>query len=230
MKHLLTLCLAAALLLGASAASGTIFLNEDFEGSIDDWYQSGSHALWHPETYRSHSGTYSMAYNWTPASAAIPTYNTGSSNWGVLYTPAIDITGASELYMSVWSWLQTENAPGDTAYNYDIARVAVYDPSFAYEFGFDDMDFNYFPHSEWVHAESEDDVKPLFDMHGVSQFRLGFYFDTGDAMFNDYEGWYLDDIYIHDGGAPPVPEPSTWLLLSTGLLGVGAAARKRFFG
>ena len=53
---------------------------------------------------------------------------------------------------------------------------------------------------------------------------------TVDDFDNDYEGWYLDDLTIHDGETPPIPEPSTWLLLSTGLLGVGAAARKRFFG
>ena len=227
MKRLLTAGLVAALLLGASAASGTVFLNEGFEGDVSNWWVTAD-CLWHPETYRSHSGSWSAAYN----NGGNPdyTYNTGSSNWGYLYSPVVDITGASELYMSVWSWLETENAPGDTSYMWDVARVAVYDPSFNYEFGFDEMDFNYFPHSTWVHAESEEDVKPTFDFYGVSQFRLGFYFDTGDAIGNDYEGWYLDDLYIHDGETPPIPEPSTWLLLSTGLLGVGAAARKRFFG
>jgi hypothetical protein len=53
---------------------------------------------------------------------------------------------------------------------------------------------------------------------------------VADAIEDSCEGWYLDDLLIHDGETPPIPEPSTWLLLSTGVLGVGAAARKRFFG
>ena len=151
MKRLLTAGLVAALLLGASAASGTVFLNEGFEGDVSNWWVTAD-CLWHPETYRSHSGSWSAAYN----NGGNPdyTYNTGSSNWGYLYSPVVDITGASELYMSVWSWLETENAPGDTSYMWDVARVAVYDPCFNSEFGFDELDFNYFPHSSWVHAES----------------------------------------------------------------------------
>lgn len=227
MRYLLTIGLVAALVMTAGTASGVVFLYEDFEGEITDWWKT-TDSLWHIETYRSHSGSHSAAYNL--GGDPNYTYNTGGTNWGYLFSPVVDITGASALYMDVWSWLETENAPGDTAYYWDVAKVAVYDPSFAYEFGFDDMDVNFYPHSQWVHLESPDDAKPMFDFYGVTQFRLGFYFDTVDAIGNDYEGWYLDDLRIHDGEAPPIPEPSTWLLLSTGLLGVGAAARKRFFG
>lgn len=227
MKHVFTVLLAAALIMSAGSASGVVFLYEDFEGDVSDWLITPG-SLWHLETYRSHSSSHSAAYN---TGAPLYTYDTGGPNWGTLYSPVVDITGASALYMDVWSWLETENIPEQQYYTWDKATVAVYDPMGVYEFGFDEMDANYFPHTQWVHLVSEDDVKPVFDFYGVTQFRLGFCFNTVDSTFNDYEGWYLDDLYIHDGGeTPPIPEPSTWLLLSTGLLGVGAAARRRLFG
>ncbi|MBD3348301.1 MAG: PEP-CTERM sorting domain-containing protein [Candidatus Eisenbacteria bacterium] len=73
-----------------------------------------------------------------------------------------------------------------------------------------------------------DNFKPTLDSHGLNEFRVGFYFDTVDWMFNEYEGWYVDDVLVHDGQAPPIPEPSTWLLLSTGLVGAVPFVRRKF--
>ncbi len=228
MKRLLTVVLTAALLFGASAASGTVFLYEDFESPLVDWWQSGSHGLWHLDTYRSAGGNYSAAYNLPTAGAPGRTYNTGISNYGTMYSAAVDVTGASAVYFDVYSWLQTENADYTPAPWFDLAVIGVYDVAMNPVFAFG-PDINGFRHSMWEYLSSND-FKPVLDSYAVSQFRLGFYFDTVDALANDFEGWYLDDLTIHDGETPPIPEPSTWLLLSTGLLGVGAAARKRFFG
>lgn len=231
MRTALAVVAAAAVLLVASVASGTVFLYEDFEsGPPADWWQSGTPGLWHVESYRSVSGGWSAAYNWTPAAAPYPTYNTGDWNYGTMYSAAVDVAGASAVYFDVWSWLETENPDYTYDPSFDMAKIGVYDVAFNPVFQFA-PDINDFTHATWLHLASVD-FKSLLDSHAVSQFRLGFYFDTVDAMYNDYEGWYLDDLRIWDGEdtPPPIPEPSTWLLLSTGLLGVGAAARKRFFG
>jgi hypothetical protein len=60
--------------------------------------------------------------------------------------------------------------------------------------------------------------------------KLGFGFDSVDEYNNNYEGWYIDDVLLTDGETPPVPEPSTLILLGTGLLGAGAVLRKRVRG
>ena len=228
MKRSLTVVAAFSILLLAASASGTVFLYEDFEDATVDWWQDGSHLLWHGDTYRSAGGNYSAAYNFPLAGAPGRTYNTGTHNWGTLYSAAVDVTGAPAVYFDVWSWLQTENPDGASSPAFDRALIGVYDAGFNPVFAFG-PDINYFPHSNWEHLFSND-FKPALDSYAVTQFRLGFYFDTIDASFNDYEGWYIDDLRIHDGETPPIPEPSTWLLLSTGLLGIGAAARRRFFG
>ena len=94
MRHLLIGCLVAALVLSAGTASGVVFLYDDLESGFDDWWHLADD-LWHPETYRSYSGNYSMAYN---TGSPNYTYNTGGANYGILFTPAVDITGASALY------------------------------------------------------------------------------------------------------------------------------------
>lgn len=223
MKHLFAIGLVAAMMFSAATASGTVFLHEDFEGGISDWYHVNGD-LWHVDTYRSNSATHSLAYNW---GAPWYDYQTLFGNYGIAWTPTVDVTGASEVYMDFASWLQTENGPGESSYEYDIAHVQVYDPDFNLAFELQ-PDINYFAHEQWNMLYSTD-LKPFLDMHGLSQFRVGFYFDTVDFIDNNYEGWYVDDIVLHDGGGtPPVPEPSTWLLLSTGLLGVVPIARRKF--
>jgi hypothetical protein len=193
------------------------------------WEAKGSaDMLWHLETYRSVSGSQSAAYNWTPAAASYPTYDTGAPNWATAFSPVVDVTGAPAVYFDVWSWLQTENPDFSPAPAFDRAVIGVYDAALNPVFSFG-PDINGFRHSMLEYLSSND-FKPGLDSYALSQFRLGFYFDTVDGLFNDFEGWYLDDLRIHDGETPPIPEPSTWLLLSTGLLGAGAAARKRLFG
>lgn len=221
MKHLFLFGLVAALMFSSVLASATVFLHEDFEGSLDDWYHLNGD-LWHFETYRSNSATHSLAYN---VGDPLYSYYTGGANYGVAWTPSVDVTGASAVYMDFASWLQTENSEEQDAYSYDIAHIEIYDTSMNYAFTFQ-PDINYFAHSTWNMLYSGD-FKPMLDMYGLQQFRVGFYFDTADDMFNDFEGWYVDDIVVHDGETPPVPEPSTWLLLSTGLLGVVPIVRRK---
>jgi len=165
----------------------------------------------------------SMAYNWGD-----PWYDYCTfpfANYGRAWSPVVDVTGAGAVYMDFASWLETENSAGEPDYMFDIAHVEVFDTDYNYKFTFT-PDINYFAHGQWNYLESNN-FKPTLDMYGLSEFRAAFYFDTVDNMFNLYEGWYVDDVLIHDGEAPPIPEPSTWLLLSTGLIGAVPFVRRK---
>jgi len=222
MKALCLLAM-AALLLSAPVASATVLLYEDFEGSLDDWWHDTGD-LWHVEDYRSYTGNNSLAYNWGD-----PFYDYWTppfANSGHAYSAVVDATGASEVYMEFASWLETENTAGQSQYWYDIAHVELYDTDLNYAATLT-PDINYFAQGQWNYLYTIN-LRPMLDDHSLDQFRVGFYFDTVDWMDNIHEGWYVDDLRITDGGqTPPVPEPSTWLLLSTGLVGAVPFVRRK---
>ena len=219
-----TLLLALGALVFATAAPATVFLYEDFEdpwtGAADGWstfgYINGEPgSLWHRTTYRSVSGDQSIAYN-----TAYPNYNydVGTSE-GIAATPWMDFSAAGDVYLEFNSWLQTEMAPNE----FDLTFVVLKSESSPWVPI--PVDLQIFPQSSWLHFIV--DLSPALAYLPVDA-RVGFYFNSVDSSFNDYEGWYVDDVALHDGNTDPMPEPSTWLLMSTGLLGLGAAARRRF--
>jgi len=221
MKRLAIVLAAAACLVFATGASATVFLHEGFETGGSGWETTGvvegqEYSLWHLESYRAYSGEYSAAYN---TGSPNYDYNVGW-NWGVLMSPWIDISGAGAAYMDFYSWLETEDGP---FHLFDNAHVMVSPgPGMWVPLT---PDVQSFDQGEWVGLQAD-----LNAFLGEDAIRVGFYFDTGDPYMNDYEGWYVDHITVHDGQSSPVPEPSTWLLLSTGLIGVGTIVKRRFLG
>lgn len=220
MRHLAIVWAAALVFVFSMTASATIFLYEDFEGAAPGWQTTGqvngqSGSLWHLESHRSFGGSRSAAYN---TGGPNYDYNVGTS-WGLLTSPWIDLSSASNVYLHFWSWLETENMPLEYDVSLFMLKIngAPWIPVAP--------DIQVFPQGQWNGLNAN-----LSMLAGLPQVKLGFLFDSVDEYNNFYEGWYVDDVLLHDGETPPVPEPSTLLLLGTGLLGAGAVLRKRVRG
>ena len=216
MRHL---AIIAAVLLLASVASASIFLYEDFEGDPTGWSTFGEingqpGSLWHLEEHRAYEGLRSAAYN-----TGDPGYNYDvGASWGMLASPWLDLSDALTVELDFYSWLDTDDCPLPL----DLALVMIRADALPWIPIPTGTMFS--QQGEWNHIDSD-----LSMLAGMDHVRLGFYFDSLGPCFNYGEGWYLDNVRLsgETGQTPPIPEPSTLLLLGSGLLGLGAVVRRK---
>ncbi|MEW6103549.1 MAG: T9SS type A sorting domain-containing protein, partial [bacterium] len=155
---------------------GGFFDNFD-DGSANDWQTTG---LWHLETKRSHSGPYSFAYN-----NGI-NYNIGR-NSGYIISPEIDLSSFSNPILSFWTYWQHESYPWGS---YDNMKVEVFNGTSWNQIFYNDC--KSLSYSDW-HQESLD----LSSYYG-KKIKIRFSFDTVDSLYNNYEGWYIDDVEVKE--------------------------------
>ena len=156
--------------------------SEDFELGIGDW--SVDNGLWEvgvPIVGPSdpHSGSKCAG---TVLQADYPSYSNTR-----LVSPRVEVPGASRserVWLKFWHWFVTEN--GD-----DLGRVQIStDDGATWVTVTDPL---YEGRSEvWTQAAVD-----ISDYAGLT-VRFGFYF-TSDSNYNDYAGWYLDDMSIEVG-------------------------------
>jgi subtilisin family serine protease len=163
--------------------AAAIVWHDDLESGPPNWTMEGSDgiggpALWHPGSHRVNSPTTAFYYG----KEDTLNYSTGARNFGHLTSSPIDLTGATDAWLSFSHFLQTENLPP-----YDRARVQI-------------SSDNGLSWSE-VYASSLSTAGMATQDISLSAYEgrvilLRFSFDTRDAAQNAFEGWVVDDITI----------------------------------
>lgn len=161
----------------ATTAEGSSVLDEAFESGAPGWTPSG---LWHVSTTRANSPTHSAAYN------DGVDYDTGVANSGSLVSPPINLAAATEAVLSFSHWYETESYSSP----YDIRRVEVSSDggaTWTMLKQWDSRDPN-----QLFFASFALDLTP----YAGQTIHLRFTFDSVDAAYNSFEGWYVDDVKV----------------------------------
>ncbi len=159
----------------AAAPTTTIPLfNDTVEAGTNGWTFDG---LWRQATDLYVSATHSWAYN------NGSNYNTGARNSGSLVSPWIDLTNASSVLLTFKSWYQTE----DTGKTWDRKQVFVSTDGATWA---QVMQVSGLPTNQWASQACD------LTFYAGRRIKVKFFFDTIDALNNQYRGWYVDDIQI----------------------------------
>ena len=162
---------------------------EDVESGENGWLGIG---LWHivasPNPYaEAHSPTHS----WWYGRDATGNYNTGSANTGDLTSPHIEFPADGTL--AFWSFEQTESNV-----TYDTKKVFVKTDSG----GTWDLVYQSPGTPKLTWHQPAIDLSSYAGEEGFVKFE----FDTTDQWYNNYRGWYVDDMVL--ALIPPTPIPA----------------------
>jgi hypothetical protein len=178
---------------------------DDVEGGVGGWTASG---LWHIEDDSDNCGnSYTPSHSWYygqyDPDLGECNYNTGSTNKGDLISPKISI-GSCPAVLTFNSWEETELSYYDGTvskaaegregpkgpFDYDRRLVYISDDDGA----------------TWTLLhECEDNtpgwyqVGPIdLSLYKNATVQLKFTFDSVDGLYNQYRGWYVDDIKVSE--------------------------------
>ena len=146
---------------------------DSMEYGTNGWAAAG---LWHQATDLSSSPTHSWAYN------NGSNYNTGARSYGALDSPWIDLSAARSAELAFRSWYETE----DMGASWDRKLVYVTTNG-----------------TNWTQVHQVSGANRAWTAQSVSladyagqRIRVRFYFDTIDAVNNNFRGWYVDDVAV----------------------------------
>ncbi len=172
----------------ATTSAGSIVFTDDMESGEGEWVTAGTDDLWHISEHRANSPTHAWYYG----DEASRSYDTGGANSGTLTSPAIELPSNDDVLLTYYEWSQLENS--DT---YDRTRVQLStDGGETWETIFEPHGTN----DEWVKRSIS--LTPY--VGDSTTVHVRFWFDTIDNRFNNFEGWYVDDVQVLVG-VPSVP-------------------------
>ncbi len=155
-----------------SNGTATFIFFDDFEIALS-WNENG---LWHTTSKKWHSFNHSKWYG----QEATDNYDTGSPNSGSLISPFFD--GSGNMKLELWFWREVESFP------------AAYDQTIIYD-SLDRITWNEIWYNDSTDVSHAQWRFLSIDMTPNAKY-IRFYFDTIDAFYNNYWGWFIDDVRI----------------------------------
>ena len=161
-------------------SAGTIVFEDDMESGPGEWTVTGKDALWHLSEHRANSPTHAWYYG----DEESRTYDTGGANNGMLTSPPIALSTNEDVLLTFHEWSELE-----AGVTYDRTRVQVSaDEGETWETVFESHGTN----DLWLKRSVS--LTPYVGESSTIQVR--FWFDTIDNRFNNFEGWYVDDVKV----------------------------------
>jgi len=168
--------------------SSSIFFYDNIEGGLNGFTSIAYSAsdVWHQSTLKATSATHS----WWPGIELQENYDNGSRINDALISPSISLAGA----VGPIRLLFAENIVTERGWDYCMVDVST-------DGG-----------SSWIPLRGVYGTAPSGDSDGWQitsldltpysglNVNIRFYFDTGDLNFNNFPGWFVDDIVIFDQG------------------------------
>ena len=194
-----------------------VVFTENFDSGLGDFTLDNSfgsgNGLWHLSSGRSqdnldgHTPPQNLYYGKDETSKGDGNYDQPPANGGAAYSPVITIPEDSYVTLGFQYFLETEDFPG-----YDVAQLAV------------DAGHGFVPllsssgkgmptgtGGKWVGVTA--DLSP----YTGKDIQFQFSFETLDNLYNNYEGWYVDDILIT--AVPLLPDEDRYEVDLTGWAG-----------
>lgn len=172
----------------------THFLWETFSDGLADRWQTMD-GLWHISSYRTDETPYSLAYNQQPP--VPPDYDVGATSGdAILEIENIDEFEDAELNFS--HWYKTECYYHPCYWDRMTVSISTNGGS-SWKSIFDSSDGDLWDPS-WNSETWNDAYYTFLPSELVSSILIRFSFNTIDSLFNDYEGWYIDNIKVYTDG------------------------------
>lgn len=163
----------------ARTSSGTIVFEDDMESGDANWTTDDKSSLWHLSSLRFNSPVTAWYYG----KDKDRNYDTGDANSGTVTSKAIEIVGADEVLLRFYEWSAVQVND-----RFDRTRVQVSSDGKSWQTVFESHGTS----DEWRKRE----VSLTEYLEGGTSVQVRFWFDTITSSFNEYEGWYVDDVQI----------------------------------
>lgn len=160
--------------------------SDNMEKGTNDWTATG---LWHQvDSSSPYPASHSATHSWWYGQDSTGNYDTGSANSGDLTSPDVYIPSTG-YYLRFWYLYETETQEPD--WDQRWVQISVDGGPFSNILQLVDDPTNW-----WLQSQA-------IDLSGYAGhvIQVRFHFDTLDAEFNNYRGWYIDDLDIST--APP---------------------------